>query len=603
MRIRWQGIPVGFFIIILLFSQLSNVTAQTPDYEWTYKYYDYNPFFCIIKNSYYKEYGWYLYMGIKDWETKLHASVSTEQQRANWNIDVSFVDQKYDWCDVMVYTVSSQSYTCHNEGEGIPAGCAHGSYAIYLYMDILMNDSKDTFRSTVRHEAGHVFGLGHYSSQDERQNKAWREYAHSPSIMVPILHYQPAMQDITDLDIATLKEIYGEGFSKPAPPPPKEDPPPYIHEKKIHTSEQIGMVTLSIIKDERILGKAITVQEGNVIQLGGKVRDYYGNGISGVYVYVDNFSAVSDNNGDFVIDFTAKHNQKNMGINKSTWKFVAKIPVQYGMVESEPVSVFVEKSQTKDLKAKSDELKPKITLVPSINGNKFGGSGFVVAEDTLVNFKGQIVNNIGKPVPQVPVSIADKANPHLRLLTTTTDYLGNFKLDWSAIHNDKKENDRSVWNLFAVTNSLYERIESNVVTISVQSSNEDALIQETEYKEKSTLALMIYEEKFGKLKSEINQVTKSLNEAKYDNPEASKKINEAMKVRDMALNKLNIIREKLDNGKSLFDNDEFKSAYEILDTIDADEKSIKKDLEWVYKNIKEAKEITKSKTCILIFCW
>lgn len=597
----WGRTFIGFFIVILLFSQLSTVSAQTPDYEWIFKYHDYNPYFCIIKNSYYDEYKSYLYWGIKDWETRLHASVSTEQQRANWDISIEFVDQRYDWCDVMVYSVSSQSFTCHIEGEQIPAGCAYDNYAIYLYMDMIR--SKTVFRHTVQHEVGHVLGLGHYSSEDERTNRAWREYAHAPSVMVPILHYEPKMQDITDLDVTTLKEIYGEGFSKPASPPPKEDPPSYIHEKKIRTSANIGMVTLSVIQDGRILGKSITVQEGNVIQLGGKVTNDYGNGIPDVEVYVDELSAVSDNNGDFVIDFSVKHNQRNMGINKSTWKFVAEIPVQYGIVESEPVYVFVEKSNTMNLKVKADELKPKITLSPSINGKEFGGSGFLVAEDTIVHFKGQIVNNIGKPVPQVLVSIADKANPHLRLLTTTTDYLGNFEFDWSAAHNDNKENGKSIWNLIAATNSLYERVESNVVTISVQILAEDDLKQETEYQEKSTLALMIYEEKFEKLKSEINQVTKSLNDARYTDPEASKKIDEALKVRDMASDKLDQIREKLDTGKSLFEKDEFKLAFDKLDTIDSDEKSIQKDLEWINKSIQEAKETVKPKTCFLIFCW
>lgn len=66
--------------------------------------------------------------------------------------------------------------------------------------------------STIRHEIGHSFGLGHYIVPSDRLHNIINGLEDMPSIMIDtvtvlgVKHY-----DITSLDIAQIKSIYGDG--------------------------------------------------------------------------------------------------------------------------------------------------------------------------------------------------------------------------------------------------------------------------------------------------------------------------------------------------------------------------------------------------------
>ena len=63
--------------------------------------------------------------------------------------------------------------------------------------------------STIRHEIGHTFGLGHYSSDDNKVNLAWYKGTEEiPSIMVPAPE-NPILRKITEADIDKVYQIYG----------------------------------------------------------------------------------------------------------------------------------------------------------------------------------------------------------------------------------------------------------------------------------------------------------------------------------------------------------------------------------------------------------
>jgi len=64
------------------------------------------------------------------------------------------------------------------------------------------------------HEIGHSFGLGHYVSDDNEENKKFYSgTTQAPSIMVPITHNNPDLVSITSVDISKVFSLYGsKGF-------------------------------------------------------------------------------------------------------------------------------------------------------------------------------------------------------------------------------------------------------------------------------------------------------------------------------------------------------------------------------------------------------
>lgn len=74
--------------------------------------------------------------------------------------------------------------------------------------------SNDMIYAIALHEIGHTLGLDHYISDDNSLNVKWqRANTSPPSIMIPALHQNPSLSEITDIDVQKVRSIYGsEGF-------------------------------------------------------------------------------------------------------------------------------------------------------------------------------------------------------------------------------------------------------------------------------------------------------------------------------------------------------------------------------------------------------
>ena len=113
-------------------------------------------------------------------------------------------------------------------------GCTvRSSNAIYFSMNNIY--PIQYFQTTSQHETGHILGLGHYKSESEKQNKAWQTSVHAPSVMITGSHDEPRMLGITQLDVYTIKQIYGDGFRDPARDTTKQEQSEKDEQKTIIT--------------------------------------------------------------------------------------------------------------------------------------------------------------------------------------------------------------------------------------------------------------------------------------------------------------------------------------------------------------------------------
>lgn len=91
-----------------------------------------------------------------------------------------------------------------------------GNTIWYWYDPCFSDDIRisEDLNITISQELGHAFGLGHYEADDDGVNAQWSKgYAPSPSIMVKFQLEQFGNQQIRDLDITKVRELYGEkGF-------------------------------------------------------------------------------------------------------------------------------------------------------------------------------------------------------------------------------------------------------------------------------------------------------------------------------------------------------------------------------------------------------
>ena len=107
---------------------------------------------------------------------------------------------------------------------------------------------------TTRHEIGHSFGLGHYSTDDDDFRTKWSKLNVLPSIMITGLGTDKDFRQITAIDISKVRAIYGSaGFfafsTVPIPQPTVPIPQPILPITPIFPIESMGVDSNEIIVD------------------------------------------------------------------------------------------------------------------------------------------------------------------------------------------------------------------------------------------------------------------------------------------------------------------------------------------------------------------
>mgnify|MGYP003980827627 FL=1 len=156
---------------------------------------------------------------VLDWEEKLKQKENINDEL--WDINVKITSEELENCGISIYFKDKPSLS------GTIAGFftwPPGSITIY-YLQLELcglftcyDDetfiSDDTISAIALHELGHSFGLDHYVSDNIDTNSKWQTSSNTPpSIMIPTIHNNPNLQEITDIDVNKVREIYGsDGF-------------------------------------------------------------------------------------------------------------------------------------------------------------------------------------------------------------------------------------------------------------------------------------------------------------------------------------------------------------------------------------------------------
>jgi len=330
-----------FVLIVILGISISLVSLQQAEgaigYEWADKAQFGKPFFCILENPQFESYYYPIFSGAKDWEKELHET-STSQQEL-WDIDISMVTEKENYCETMTYIEPfGSNLAIPKNFTALGTGTAS---EIIIY--IRDGQLQQQVRQVMTHEVGHAFGLGHYNYYSEAEKVAWEILEKAPSVMINNIHQNNTVQVITDNDIDIIKEIYGDGFVLP-PKPKNHTIVEFNSTKQERQSEIIGSLKI-------FYGFAETIINGNNYFVEGQVLDDFGNPMSDVFVIVGdekypcNYKLDSsgygdtNENGEFSVFVTPKGSNV---FESSSVDLVACVKIKYGKVVSEPIQLFID---------------------------------------------------------------------------------------------------------------------------------------------------------------------------------------------------------------------------------------------------------------------
>jgi len=566
-------------------------------------------------------------VAVDEWETILKQRATSTNEK--WNIEVVeiLLDRQHQYnsagCNIEVhFTILPSEFgvlgwywigtgiieivTTQSEYCGKKYFPEYGlNFQVYCYKDTLERSKK--MAAVLKHELGHAFGLGHYVTSDSTLLESWQNNPlGQPSIMT-FAHHNEEQMRIQAIDIKKLQEIHGgSGFGKTKNTnlvfEQELTPEVYIIPKKITpTSERPSEVTLSILVGGNNFGSTVTVNEGETIQLSGKVMDYYGNAMPNQYVSISEIgvsgSLVTDYNGEFSTSWVAKHNQNNMGMKRSTWNPIASVSIPYGSVQSAPANIFIPKT---DYSGSSSTISPifsnKIILYPSLDKKTIYGT-LTVQEGTDVILHGKVTDQIGKPVYNVKVFVESKLPDGVFVKSASTNPLGGFSVKWPTSHNFENYDDgKSVWNFYAYSTEFYEKLESSIVQVTVT----DPPLQISDVlSSKTYLDNAIKEVEEGTVISE-----QSLTELTFDKKEAQDKINLAWDY--LKENKIRIDNLYSDYLKNIQDYIDINNPEGVKAEIDRAYSSVsyaEDNLLKISKLIEGAKELEIQKICFLFWCF
>lgn len=241
---------IGFFLTAINFAHGYTANYETMEIVFTKK-----PFVCILEPNYHQDHLLTenhvdsimrdTVASLQEWENLLKVHEIYREQKEKWDIEYQKIaldkQDVYDYnkCNVYIHfkpeAPTKELQQVHAIGLANFKENENGRFAIidiyykqfsrceshrdanYIYYKFCYKDDiilSSQLANTVKHEFGHVLGLGHYLADDPTVNQAWaKPNVPHPSIMAIYRPDNPDERKISQLDIDTIRKIYGvNGF-------------------------------------------------------------------------------------------------------------------------------------------------------------------------------------------------------------------------------------------------------------------------------------------------------------------------------------------------------------------------------------------------------
>ena len=149
---------------------------------------------------------------INNWNAELKNYTNNHE---SWNIDYWFLDStkispdqlNSTPCDIIIVFTSSLTESL-GETDKLITGES------FIEISTVFDSTDEQIISTITHELGHTFGLGHYVTNEDKLLEKWEQGIDIPSIMIEY-SVSENIKQITELDLETMISIYGtDGFEK-----------------------------------------------------------------------------------------------------------------------------------------------------------------------------------------------------------------------------------------------------------------------------------------------------------------------------------------------------------------------------------------------------
>jgi len=155
-------------------------------------------------------------VAVKTWKDTLQDSESTNKDF--WDINFKKIGKNEpvtDDCTITILFRDDPEFSGSLLSKTLGAFMRNTIYVYYENQESVYGEKwMDGILKTIIHEMGHTFGLGHYTTDDNKLNeKIAKRNESPPSIMFSPAHINPDLRKITELDVQQIRSIYGSyGF-------------------------------------------------------------------------------------------------------------------------------------------------------------------------------------------------------------------------------------------------------------------------------------------------------------------------------------------------------------------------------------------------------